>query len=94
MSRSGASCSLTRSRSGPPYGHNAVHQLCLVFECHLAPGCEPNLPGAPDPNQVGVRWVPLDELASVNLLPRLGAELVAAFKSASGAELFDLNAPD
>ena len=36
------------------------HKLNLVFECTLAEGSVAALPKHPDPNQVGVEWVPLE----------------------------------
>lgn len=37
-------------------------KLGLIFKADLKEGCEPKLPANPDPNQVGVEWVPLEEI--------------------------------
>lgn len=55
-----------------------------IFECQLKPGSEPALPGTPDPNQVGVRWIPLSALKELPspryhpLFPTIGRELLDA----------------
>lgn len=37
-------------------------KLGLIFKADLKNGCEPKLPANPDPNQVGVEWVPLEKI--------------------------------
>lgn len=39
-----------------------TQKLGLIFKAELKEGCEPKLPATPDPNQVGVEWVPLEEI--------------------------------
>ena len=51
--------------------------LSLIFEARLAAGSVPRLPERPDPNETAVKWVPLAELESVELLPHLAPEIVA-----------------
>lgn len=43
----------------------------MVFLCKLAEGCEPCLPDQPDPNQVAVEWIPIDELQNHWVLPNI-----------------------
>jgi 8-oxo-dGTP pyrophosphatase MutT (NUDIX family) len=47
------------------------HVLSLIFRAELAPGSDPRLPAAPDPHQTAVRWVSLEELPKVELLPHI-----------------------
>lgn len=37
-------------------------KLGLIFKADLKDGCEPKLPASPDPNQVGIEWVPLEKI--------------------------------
>lgn len=67
-------------RENSRYG--TQQKLGLVFECVLQPGSEPVLPDAADENQIGVRWVPLTDLADVPLLPAISAPLRAALAGA------------
>lgn len=49
------------------------HHIGLVFRCTLAQGSEPRKPEPGDEFQIGLRWVPVAELATVQLLPALMA---------------------
>lgn len=44
------------------YGNR--QKVGMIFLCRLKPGSEPRLPEKPDENQVGVRWLPLSDLAA------------------------------
>lgn len=57
------------SRFADQYG--TTQKVGLLFHCELLAGNEPRLPPEPDPNQVGVRWVPLGDLATTPLLPNI-----------------------
>ncbi len=50
-------------------GH--VHELELLFSCSLPEGYQPQAGEDPDPGQIGVNWIPLDQLEAVNLYPRV-----------------------
>jgi 8-oxo-dGTP diphosphatase len=41
-----------------------IHILDHLFRCSLADGGRPLHPAAPDPDQTGVEWVPVDRLPS------------------------------
>lgn len=56
---------------------NRPHSIGLMFECTLKSGEEPKMPAVPDPNQTGVRWVPLTELDSIILYPNLKEQILA-----------------
>lgn len=73
-----------------------THTIMFVFECSLLPGVEPSLQSATAPGdyQVGVRWVTLDELPTVRLLPPISAELNAALKDRSPRDLYIADAAD
>jgi ADP-ribose pyrophosphatase YjhB (NUDIX family) len=64
------------------------HGIALVFECRAAPDAEPRLPAQPDSHQVGVRWVPVDDLTTIPLLPEIGRELRAVLRGEPDAPAF------
>lgn len=75
-------------RAGERYG--AEHKLIVVFAGTLLPGSAPRMPPHPDPLQIGVRWVPLNHLDQVLLLPAFGRELVAAMEHPDAPDLYDI----
>lgn len=58
--------------SDEPYGR--THKLTHFFHCELAESATPSLPEDPDPNQIGVEWLPVDCIAEQPLLPELGGD--------------------
>ena len=52
--------------------YGPTHKLTLFFDCDLVAGTTPALPETPNPNQVGVEWLPLETLVEQPLLPDLG----------------------
>ncbi len=56
-----------------PYGN--VHKIGHLFNCELVADSEPNMPEQPDPSQVGIRWVSLEKLDTIQLYPELGQDL-------------------
>lgn len=56
------------------------HKVALAFPCTLKAGSEPNFPSNPDAHQTGIRWVALDQLHWVNLVPDIAARLVPRIK--------------
>ncbi|WP_268939936.1 NUDIX domain-containing protein [Parahaliea maris] len=54
------------------------HVVEFVFSCHVPAGYEPANGYRPDKHQVGVRWVPLTQLADLVLIPEYVAELLAS----------------
>ena len=59
--------------------YGALHKLGLIFECQLKADNVPQLPSQPDPNQIGVQWVPLTELSAAPLLPAIANRLLRAY---------------
>lgn len=59
-----------------PPAHDAeygpTHMLNLFFSCELTGSTQPNLPVKPDPNQVGVEWLPVASIDDQPLAPELG----------------------
>jgi 8-oxo-dGTP diphosphatase len=53
-----------------------THQLELMFECRVPAGYTAAPGAAPDAGQIGVAWLPLDELPRLRLYPRALAVLL------------------
>jgi 8-oxo-dGTP pyrophosphatase MutT (NUDIX family) len=58
-----------------PPSADLMHRVGFIFECALKPGSEPAMPDTPDPNQIGIVWVALDDLSDAPLLPRIAGLL-------------------
>lgn len=64
------------------------HKVTFVFAASLTGGSEPSMPEAPDPNQTGVRWIALEDLVHVPLLPPIADALLCALRSPEAATAF------
>lgn len=67
----------------------ATHSLGLMFECTRNQDTEPSLPDKPDSNQTGVKWVPLRELDSIVLYPKVQKHILAYVESKASCELIE-----
>lgn len=69
--------------------YGSTQKLGLVFAAKLRPGEEPRLPSKPDPNQVGVEWLPVEALADLPaskfppIFPEIGPRLLRAIRGES-----------
>ena len=72
-------------RAALKYGPMA--KIGVVYAATLKPGSIPRLPAKPDPNQTGVRWVALTDLATLTppqlppIFPDISKELLQALQS-------------
>lgn len=57
-----------------PGNYSDEHELRLVFQCTVS-DTAPTEPTIPDPDQIGVHWLPLAMLPDVALEPRIGPSL-------------------
>lgn len=64
------------------------HEIKLVFEGTLKDGCTPGLSSQPDPYQLGVEWVRLDDLPATPLLPPIAKRLLAALRAGPLDDLY------
>ncbi|MCM3718316.1 NUDIX domain-containing protein [Fictibacillus phosphorivorans] len=55
--------------------YGKTHTLVMMFECTLKKGSIPRLPDKPDPNQTGVKWIPISELENVELYAKIGKQI-------------------
>ncbi|MBN4064796.1 NUDIX domain-containing protein [Dehalococcoides mccartyi] len=60
------------------YIYGPTHYLKLFFECTLKPNSVPRLPDKPDPNEIAVEWIQLEELAELPVIPNISRELISA----------------
>jgi len=58
------------------YIYGDTHTVGVTFECKLKPGSIPKLPENPDNNQIGVKWIPISELHSIQLYPEINKDIV------------------
>jgi 8-oxo-dGTP diphosphatase len=52
-----------------------THTLVMMFDCKIKNHSIPRLPENPDPNQIGVKWLPISELPNVELYANIGTYL-------------------
>ena len=67
---------------------DAPHTLDLIFHCELPPDAVPSQPAKLDPGQVGISWVPLEDLPNVTLLPALTKQILAYLNGDGVEDLF------
>jgi len=63
------------------YKYGEAHKLALVFPCTLKKNSEPHFPPNPDLHQTGIRWVKLDDLPTIPLIPDIAQSLLALLRS-------------
>lgn len=66
-----------------------THSLGLMFECHIIGETLPKLPDNPDPNQTGVKWVPLSELQNIILYPNIRKHILDFSENKAKLELLE-----
>ncbi len=69
--------------------YGTVHSLTTIFECELKGGETPCLSDNPDENQIGVKWIPLDELQNIVLYPNLRSEIQTYINNKRNIELME-----
>lgn len=72
------------------YVYGSTHYLKLFFECTLKPGSTPRLPDEPDPHEIAVEWVSIEDLAKLPVIPDISEQLIAALNGAA-PEFFEDN---
>jgi 8-oxo-dGTP diphosphatase len=60
-------------KNGNIYGE--VHMIGITFACKLLEGSVPRLPHNPDPNQIGVKWIPVSDLGAIQLYPEIARDI-------------------
>ncbi len=70
------------------------HSIGLVFACEARNGHAPDVPAHPDLYETGLRWVPVDDLPTLPLLPNVGADLRAVLRGDLAAGSFVVSDDD
>ncbi|MFD0679288.1 MULTISPECIES: NUDIX domain-containing protein [unclassified Paenibacillus] len=65
------------------------HGIHLIFECTLKDHSKPQMPQHPDPNQSAVKWIALDELDSILLIPNIKEQIKTYVKHKKNIELIE-----
>lgn len=84
---------MVESRPSSPLA-DQPHSIGLVFACEARNGDAPDAPTNPDTYELGVRWVPLDDLPTLPLLPFIGSELRAVLRGETAAGAFIVSDDD
>jgi 8-oxo-dGTP diphosphatase len=71
------------------YVYGTTHFLKLFFECKLKPGSNARLPDKPDPHEVAVEWIPMDELDHHPVIPGISKALAEALSGQTPAYVED-----
>lgn len=73
-------------------GHKHAHQIDHFFYCTILTG-QPNIGHTPDIEQVGIEWIALDKLESINFYPRAMRKLIATHTSSKVQRIYlgDIN---
>ena len=58
------------------YWAGETHSLSFLFHCQIKGNSEPSFPDTPDPNQTSVKWIRLQDLDSIELLPHIAPHIV------------------
>lgn len=64
----------------------AVPGMIVFFLCKINNGT-PQMPEVPDPNQVGVKWIPIDQLDNIVLFPTVKEQIKAYLKQGNTIDL-------
>jgi ADP-ribose pyrophosphatase YjhB (NUDIX family) len=65
-----------------------AHQVEFMFRCTLPDGVEPGLGTLPDTAQIGVAWLPLDQLNDYRLYPLTLRAYASHFGGRGGAPVY------
>ena len=63
------------------YVYGTTHFLKFFFECKLKPGSAPRMPDKPDPNEIAVEWVPLNDIGDPPAIPAISNEIIQALQT-------------
>ncbi|NMH74774.1 NUDIX domain-containing protein [Bacillus sp. RO2] len=69
--------------------YGETHSLGLMFECNIKEGCIPRMPTKPDPNQTGVKWIPLTDLDKVILYPNIREHILDYVENKRNVEFLE-----
>jgi len=71
------------------YQDDEKHVLHLIFECKLKSNSIPQLPPQPDPHQTAVKWIPIQELDSILLIPNIKKQIIDYIHNRRNIEIIE-----
>ncbi|WP_246021941.1 NUDIX domain-containing protein [Paenibacillus zeisoli] len=71
------------------YNDNPEHGLHLIFECKLTSSSLPQLPPHPDPHQTTIKWIPINELDRVILIPNINEQIIDYVQNRRNIEVIE-----
>jgi len=73
------------------YGINESHGLHMIFECKLKRDSIPKLPEYPDKYQTAVRWIPIENLEEILLIPNINKQIKEYINNKKSIKLIEDN---
>lgn len=70
------------------------HTIFIIFDCDLLEGSVPRLPEKPELNQTDVKWIRLETLNSIKLVPNIAESIVEYAKTRRNIQLIEDHALD
>jgi 8-oxo-dGTP diphosphatase len=71
------------------YLETEKHSLHLIFDCTLKNNSKPRLPERPDPHQSAVKWIPIEKLDSILLIPNIKEQIKSYVRNRKSIELIE-----
>ncbi|MDP5273719.1 NUDIX domain-containing protein [Chengkuizengella axinellae] len=56
--------------------YGETHSIHMMFECKIKENAIPKMPSNPDPNQSGVKWIPLSKINDIVLYPNIREQIL------------------
>jgi 8-oxo-dGTP diphosphatase len=66
-----------------------IHQISIIFDCKRKEHSIPKLPETRDPNQTGVKWIPLSKLHEIVLYPNIKKHIIEYANNRRTLELIE-----
>jgi len=71
------------------YEETTTHGVHFIFECTLKNDSIPKFPRFPDPHQSAVKWIPLDNLEEILLIPNINKQIMEYAKNKRTLKLIE-----
>lgn len=65
------------------------HTIFIIFDCSLIHDSTPKLPQQPELNQTDVKWIPLDRLKNIKLVPNIAELIIEYAKNKRNIDLIE-----
>lgn len=61
----------------------------MIFDCNLNPDSKPMMPQIPELNQTDVKWISIDKLTTIRLIPDIAEAIINYTKDNRNIELIE-----